>query len=289
MLLHGEVKASYFWDDGSGINGDTGAPASGEPMQKGLFAAPSWPLGTKGYVVYEGRTADFFIGDRGPGDPSADCGVMLDMDGQTFAELTGESWNDTSYTVSGGAGHIDVEYFVTEWGSGNGTEGTPHPFQNPSAPCESAVSPVPASDTGESAETQEAQEAEASEPAEQERQEQAPDESGAPEEEESGDEAQAPAAAGEEAPPASGGETGSAGSDVPADTGDATSGTVGQHALALVADEMPMLSGGLTLAGVTAVALAAVAAKRAAAAASDRVRGRHRKPSRFSREAKATT
>ncbi len=55
VLLHGKVKASYFWDDGSGINGDTGPPASGKPMQKGLFAAPSWPLGTKGYVVYEAR------------------------------------------------------------------------------------------------------------------------------------------------------------------------------------------------------------------------------------------
>ncbi|WP_017596028.1 hypothetical protein [Nocardiopsis potens] len=141
-IQYGEVKASYFWDDGSGINGDTGAPASGEPMQKGLAASPSWPLGTKGYVVYDGKKADFFIGDRGPGDPAENCNVLLDLDGKTFAELTGESWNDSSYTVSGGNGHIDVEYVITEWGDGAGNEGAPHPMSK-SATCDSAVSPVP--------------------------------------------------------------------------------------------------------------------------------------------------
>lgn len=108
-IQHGEVKASYFWDDGSGINGDTGAPASGEPMQKGLFASPSWPLGTEGYVEYNGKKADFFIGDRGPGSPAGDCDVLLDMDGKTFAELTGESWNESDYTVSGGEGHLEKD------------------------------------------------------------------------------------------------------------------------------------------------------------------------------------
>ncbi|MDE3720161.1 hypothetical protein PWG71_02095 [Nocardiopsis sp. N85] len=143
-IQYGKVTATYFWDDGSGINGDTGAPASGEPMQKGLFSSPSWPLGTEGYVVYEGQKAEFFIGDRGPGVPSHDCDVLLDMDGKTFAELTGESWNDQSYTVSGGNGHLyDVEYFITEWGDGNGTEGAPHPFQQPGNTCDDAVSPIP--------------------------------------------------------------------------------------------------------------------------------------------------
>ncbi|MFW5419462.1 hypothetical protein J0910_22860 [Nocardiopsis sp. CNT-189] len=141
-IQYGEVKASYFWDDGSGINGDTGAPASGEPMQKGLAASPSWPLGTKGYVVYDGKKADFFIGDRGPGDPAENCNVLLDLDGKTFAELTGESWNDSSYTVSGGNGHIDVEYVITEWGDGAGNEGAPHPMSK-SSTCDSAVSAVP--------------------------------------------------------------------------------------------------------------------------------------------------
>ncbi|ASU57422.1 hypothetical protein [Nocardiopsis dassonvillei] len=142
-IQHGEVTATYFWDDGSGINGDTGAPASGEPMQKGLFSSPSWPLGTEGYVVYEGKKAEFFIGDRGPGAPSEGCDVLLDMDGKTFAEITGETWNDSNYTVSGGNGHLEVEYYITEWGDGAGTEGAPHPFQQPGNKCEDAVSPIP--------------------------------------------------------------------------------------------------------------------------------------------------
>src|SRR5688500_19052676 len=36
-LVTGRTTASYFWDDGSGVRGDTGAPASGKPMQKGMF------------------------------------------------------------------------------------------------------------------------------------------------------------------------------------------------------------------------------------------------------------
>ncbi|MFD6950643.1 hypothetical protein A6A08_03975 [Nocardiopsis sp. TSRI0078] len=142
-IQHGEVTATYFWDDGSGINGDTGAPASGEPMQKGLFSSPSWPLGTEGYIVYEGKKAEFFIGDRGPGAPSQGCDVLLDMDGKTFAEITGETWDESSYTVSGGNGHLEVEYYITEWGDGHGTEGAPHPFQQPGNKCEDAVSPIP--------------------------------------------------------------------------------------------------------------------------------------------------
>jgi hypothetical protein len=142
-IQYGEVTATYFWDDGSGINGDTGAPASGEPMQKGLFSSPSWPLGTEGYVVHEGKKAEFFIGDRGPGAPSEGCDVLLDMDGKTFAEITGETWNDSNYTVSGGNGHLEVEYYITKWGDGAGTEGAPHPFQQPGNKCENAVSPIP--------------------------------------------------------------------------------------------------------------------------------------------------
>lgn len=129
VLYKGSTTASYFWDDGSGINGDTGAPASGLPMQKGLAASPSWPLGTKGYVVYQGKKAEFFIGDRGPGVPSSK-GIMLDLDGKTFAELTGGTWNTRSYTVDGvgGIGHIPVEYVITEWGPGPGKKGAPQPF-----------------------------------------------------------------------------------------------------------------------------------------------------------------
>ncbi|MDA2808882.1 hypothetical protein [Nocardiopsis suaedae] len=147
-VQHGQVTASYFWDDGSGINGDTGAPASGEPMQEGLAASPSWPLGTEGYVEYNGKKADFFIGDRGPGDPAEGCNVLLDLDGKTFAELTGEDWNDSSYTVSGGNGHIDVEYTITKWGDGHGTEGAPRPMGS-GEECTDAVSPVPEDKSGE--------------------------------------------------------------------------------------------------------------------------------------------
>ncbi|WP_193790013.1 hypothetical protein [Streptomonospora alba] len=144
-VQYGEVKSSYFWDDGSGINGDTGAPASGEPMQKGMAASPSWPLGTEGYVEYNGKKAEFFIGDRGPGHPAENCDVLLDLDGKTFAELTGGSWNDSSYTVSGGQGHIDVEYYITEWGDGAGTAGAPQPMSGSEVCDGKAVQPVPAS------------------------------------------------------------------------------------------------------------------------------------------------
>lgn len=143
-IQHGKVDATYFWDDGSGMQGDTGLPASGEPMQKGLFSSPSWPLGTKGYIEYEGQTAEFFIGDRGPGHPSNDCDILLDLDGKTFAELTGQTWDAENYVVTGGNGHLyDVEYYITEWGDGAGQEGAPHPFQQPGNKCEDAVSEIP--------------------------------------------------------------------------------------------------------------------------------------------------
>ncbi|PWV57864.1 MULTISPECIES: hypothetical protein [Nocardiopsis] len=143
-IQYGEVTATYFWDDGSGINGDTGMPAGGEPMQKGLFSSPSWPLGTEGFIVYEGEEYEFFIGDRGPGIPSENCDVLLDIDGETFADMMGESFDKDSLVVSGGNGHAEVEYFITEWGDGNGTEGAPHPFNQSGNKCENAVSDVPA-------------------------------------------------------------------------------------------------------------------------------------------------
>lgn len=128
-LLRGSTTGSYFWDDSSGRQGDTGLPASGKPMQKGMFSSPSWPLGTEGYVLYKGKKAKFFIGDRGPGVPSEN-GVMLDIDGKTFAELTGGTWNSDSLTIegNGGEGHIDISYVVTKWGEGPGLKGAPVPF-----------------------------------------------------------------------------------------------------------------------------------------------------------------
>ncbi|WP_169807526.1 CHAP domain-containing protein [Herbidospora mongoliensis] len=128
-VYEGSTTASYFWDDGSGRNGDTGAPASGKPMQKGLAASPSWPMGTEGYVMYEGKKAPFFVGDRGPGSPSG-SGIMLDLDGKTFADLTGGTFDDGSLTVEGigGQGHIDIDYMITKWGDGLGKKGAPVAF-----------------------------------------------------------------------------------------------------------------------------------------------------------------
>ncbi|GAA1684730.1 hypothetical protein GCM10009765_37590 [Fodinicola feengrottensis] len=143
--------ASYFWDDGSGLSGDTGNPAGGQGMHKGIFASPSWPLGTQGYVLYNGRRADFMIGDRGPGFPS-DHGIMLDIDGETYAQLTGGHWNTETHLVDGfGPGHIQVTYVITEWGTGTGVKGLPEPFSTgawrvhdsrPNLPAPTVVPPV---------------------------------------------------------------------------------------------------------------------------------------------------
>ncbi|WP_246364694.1 hypothetical protein [Nonomuraea rhodomycinica] len=129
VLLKGSTTASYFWDDSSGRAGDTGLPASGKPMQKGLVASPSWPLMTEGYVVYKGKKAPFFVGDRGPGIPSS-SGVMLDLDAKTFAELTGGRFNSETLGVDGvgGQGHIKVSYVITKWGSGPGKKNLPVSF-----------------------------------------------------------------------------------------------------------------------------------------------------------------
>nr|WP_260408302.1 hypothetical protein [Planomonospora venezuelensis] len=128
-MLKGSTTASYFWDDGSGRAGDTGLPASGKPMQKGMAASPSWPLLTEGYVLYKGRKAPFFVGDRGPGEPSG-RGIMLDLDAKTFADLTGGTFDPRTLTVrgNGGLGHIKVRYVITKWGPGAGRKNHPVPF-----------------------------------------------------------------------------------------------------------------------------------------------------------------
>ncbi|MFB4277055.1 hypothetical protein ACBJ59_17310 [Nonomuraea sp. MTCD27] len=129
VLLKGSTTASYFWDDSSGRAGDTGLPASGKPMQKGLAASPSWPLLTEGYVVYKGKKMPFFVGDRGPGAPS-NRGIMLDLDAKTFAELTGGEFNSDTLGVDGvgGQGHIEVDYVITKWGDGVGKKNYPVAF-----------------------------------------------------------------------------------------------------------------------------------------------------------------
>jgi len=127
VLLKGTTLGSYFWDTGSSGNGDTGAPASGLPMQEGCFASPSWPMGTKGYVTYNGHKHSFFICDIGPGTPSHN-GVMLDIDGISYAKLTGGTWVDPDVVGGNGqAGNIPVTYYVTHWGNGPG-KGAPQPF-----------------------------------------------------------------------------------------------------------------------------------------------------------------
>ncbi|MCK2216200.1 hypothetical protein MF672_020695 [Actinomadura sp. ATCC 31491] len=128
-LLTGSTTASYFWDDSSGRAGDTGLPAAGKPMQKGLAASPSWPLMTEGYVMYQGKKLPFFVGDRGPGEPS-DRGVMLDLDAKTFAELTGGKFNPDTLGVDGvsGEGHIKIKYVITKWGDGVGRKSHPVAF-----------------------------------------------------------------------------------------------------------------------------------------------------------------
>ncbi|MBW8486132.1 RlpA-like double-psi beta-barrel domain-containing protein [Actinomadura parmotrematis] len=127
-LVTGTTTASYFWDDGSGVNGDTGAPASGKAMQKGLFASPSWPMNTKVKVTYKGRTITGFVGDRGPGEPST-RGVMLDLDTYTFRYLLDGKKPASKYNAGTGEGHLSgVKYEVLKWGSGAGTKGKPVPF-----------------------------------------------------------------------------------------------------------------------------------------------------------------
>ncbi|RAY16073.1 hypothetical protein DPM19_03830 [Actinomadura craniellae] len=128
-LASGTTKASYFWDDGSGVRGDTGAPAGGKPMQKGLFASPSWPLHSKVRVTYQGRSVTGFVGDRGPGEPSH-RGVMLDLDTYTFRYLYDGGKPSSNYDAGVGAGHLnDVKYEVLSWGSGAGEKGAPQPFK----------------------------------------------------------------------------------------------------------------------------------------------------------------
>ncbi|TDB94229.1 hypothetical protein [Actinomadura sp. 7K534] len=127
-LLSGTTTASYFWDDGSGIRGDTGAPASGKPMQKGMFASPSWPMLTKVKVSYKGRTVTGFVGDRGPGEPSH-RGIMLDLDTYTFRYLLDGGKPKNKYHAGSGQGHLKgLKWEVLEWGKGAGKKGKPQPF-----------------------------------------------------------------------------------------------------------------------------------------------------------------
>ncbi|ROO83685.1 hypothetical protein EDD29_1192 [Actinocorallia herbida] len=128
VLWSGTTTASYFWDDGSGVAGDTGAPASGKPMQKGMFASPSWPMNTKVKVTYKDRSVTGFVGDRGPGEPSH-RGVMLDLDTYTFRYLYDGGKPSNVYSAGVDEGHLKgVKVEVLQWGSGAGTKGAWQPF-----------------------------------------------------------------------------------------------------------------------------------------------------------------
>lgn len=108
-VYEGATTASWFHDEQT---------ATGEPMRAGLFASPSWPLGTEVRVCNDdGECVDGFIGDRGPGVPSSE-GVMLDLDPETMETLEGVE-----------AGRIPVTYEVLEWGSGPGEPGEPRPYE----------------------------------------------------------------------------------------------------------------------------------------------------------------
>ena len=130
-------------------------------MQKGMIASPSWPLFTEGYVIYKGKKAPFFVGDRGPGTPSS-SGIMIDIDAKTFADLTGGTFNSDTLGVegNGGMGHIDVQYVVTKWGDGAGKKNHPVAFStgawsrkdtNPAKPPTVDAKPVGRAQAGEPA------------------------------------------------------------------------------------------------------------------------------------------
>ncbi|GAA1776223.1 hypothetical protein GCM10009834_38950 [Streptomonospora arabica] len=286
-IQYGQTTASYFWDDGSGINGDTGAPASGLPMQKGMAASPSWPLGTEGYVEYNGKKAEFFIGDRGPGDPAEGCGVMLDLDGQTFADLVGSSWNDSSYTVASGQGHIELEYYITEWGDGAGTPGAPMPMSESEVCDGREVQPVPASAKDNGDEKKQSKEKPEQASSEQNKDDGGDDggsggESKAQESEESGGDGsktqQADGDQQQQSGAASGKDDGGSGKGLTAET--AANDVSG---ISLAGNDLPMAAGVLTLAILPALLVAFLFARRRHAtdyAGS----GRHREASLLSAE-----
>ncbi|WP_186356434.1 hypothetical protein [Streptomonospora sp. PA3] len=268
-IQYGEVKASYFWDDGSGINGDTGAPASGKPMQKGMAASPSWPLGTEGYVEYNGKKAEFFIGDRGPGFPAENCDVLLDLDGKTFAELVGSSWNDSSYTVASGQGHIDVEYYITEWGDGAGTPGAPQPMSGSEVCDGEAVQPVPASAKDGGDQKQQPEESSEQDSSEQAASEESAD--GGEDEKSAQQKAEDSADDGSQSEQAA--EDGQSGAASGGDSGDGGSGkgltaeTAANDVsgISLAGNDLPLAAGVLTLAIVPALLVALLFARRSRA------------------------
>lgn len=133
VLRTRNFRASYFWDDGSGVNGDTGAPASGKHMQKGLFASPMWPLGTKVRVTRSKRSVTGFIGDFGPGTPAQRSyhPILIDLDTYTFRYLY-DGHKPTSRYNAGSVtpGSIKVKVEVLKWGTGRTFKGRSKNWRN---------------------------------------------------------------------------------------------------------------------------------------------------------------
>lgn len=128
VLYKGSTTASYFWDDGSGINGDTGAPASGLPMQKGLAASPSWPMGTKATSSTRGRRPS--SSSETAGRSAVGQGHHARPRRQDVRRVDGRHVEHrvVHRRRVGGMGHIPIEYVITEWGPGPGKKGAPKPF-----------------------------------------------------------------------------------------------------------------------------------------------------------------
>lgn len=113
-------RASYFWDDGSGVNGDTGAPASGKKMAKWSAASPMWPMGTIVRVTRGKRVKTVEVIDMGPGKPAERTTnpIMIDLDTYTFRYLYDGKKPKSRYNAGVSAGHITVKVEVLKWGKG---------------------------------------------------------------------------------------------------------------------------------------------------------------------------
>lgn len=243
-------------------------------MQEGLFASPSWPLGTEGYVEHNGKKADFFIGDRGPGSPAEGCDVLLDLDGKTFAELTDASWNPDSLTTSGGQGHIeDISYTITEWGDGHGDEGAPHPMGAPNEKCDGAVSQLPEEEEAAGGKDKEQQK---SDPQPQ-NNEQQKAEQGQQEEQAQPEEDQQEAEGQPQEQQAADGQPENESSDGAGTQSETAANDM--SGISLVGNDLPLASGALLLALLPAILVAFIFAKRPSAvfsSAGENNGGRHR-------------
>lgn len=102
--------ATSFWDTGNSGYGDTGAPASGSPMQFHMVASPYLPMGTRLKVQANGKTINAFVGDMGPGAG----GKLLDLSAPAASYLYGRGMQQARTST-----RDPVKYQITGWGTGN--------------------------------------------------------------------------------------------------------------------------------------------------------------------------